>query len=188
MPDAPATNSPLGVESHHVYRLLLGGELQLAPIKDPKRVLDIGTGTGIWDMIFRTNILMLKSSVALSPNNRIESVLMNLGNDLSAIQPTWLPPNCRLEIDDFEHHWEYTNPYDFIHGRELEGCIQDHDRLFRQAFKNLVPGGYFEMASIEISINSDDGTHLEAKNWLHLRDLIIAASEKFGKSLKTVAT
>lgn len=99
-----------------------------------------------------------------------------------------LPPNCRLEIDDFEHHWEYTNPYDFIHGRELEGCIQDHDRLFRQAFKNLVPGGYFEMASIEISINSDDGTHLEAKNWLHLRDLIIAASEKFGKSLKTVAT
>jgi methylase of polypeptide subunit release factors len=32
---------------HHVYRLLLKGELHCAPItKDPRRVLDLGTGTG----------------------------------------------------------------------------------------------------------------------------------------------
>lgn len=38
---------------HHVYRLLLGGELYLAPIKEsPHRVLDLGTGTGIWAMDF----------------------------------------------------------------------------------------------------------------------------------------
>lgn len=39
-------------QSHHIYRLLLGGDLHLAPIKDPKRVLDIGTGTGIWAIDF----------------------------------------------------------------------------------------------------------------------------------------
>lgn len=38
---------------HHIYRLMLGGELYLAPIpKSPARVLDLGTGTGIWAMDF----------------------------------------------------------------------------------------------------------------------------------------
>lgn len=36
---------------HHLYLLLLDGRLHLAPIgKNPQRILDIGTGTGIWAM------------------------------------------------------------------------------------------------------------------------------------------
>ncbi|KAL2678450.1 hypothetical protein Neosp_009196 [[Neocosmospora] mangrovei] len=39
--------------AHHIYRLLIGGKLHLAPIGDnPQRVLDLGTGTGIWAMDF----------------------------------------------------------------------------------------------------------------------------------------
>ena len=38
---------------HHLYRLISGGELFFAPISDnPQRVLDLGTGTGIWAMDF----------------------------------------------------------------------------------------------------------------------------------------
>jgi hypothetical protein len=38
---------------HHVRNLALGGALFLAPIgKAPQRVLDIGTGTGIWAVDF----------------------------------------------------------------------------------------------------------------------------------------
>lgn len=34
---------------HHTYLLMLDGELHKAPIgSDPERILDIGTGTGIW--------------------------------------------------------------------------------------------------------------------------------------------
>jgi methylase of polypeptide subunit release factors len=38
---------------HHIYSLLLAGELYTAPIESPpKRALDVGTGTGIWAMDF----------------------------------------------------------------------------------------------------------------------------------------
>lgn len=36
---------------HHLYLLLLEDKLHLAPIgPNPQRILDIGTGTGIWAM------------------------------------------------------------------------------------------------------------------------------------------
>lgn len=28
-----------------------------------------------------------------------------LGIDLSPEQPTWVPPNCKFEVDDFELEW-----------------------------------------------------------------------------------
>lgn len=38
---------------HHIYKILLGGELHLAPLsKNVQRVLDLGTGTGIWALDF----------------------------------------------------------------------------------------------------------------------------------------
>lgn len=37
---------------HHLFRLMVGGALYRAPIpqgaQSPKRILDVGTGTGIW--------------------------------------------------------------------------------------------------------------------------------------------
>ena len=38
--------------SHHIYKMLFQGALHRAPVKDPRRVLDIGTGTGIWAIDF----------------------------------------------------------------------------------------------------------------------------------------
>ena len=33
---------------HHVWLLFLRGQLSSAPLKRPKNVLDLGTGTGVW--------------------------------------------------------------------------------------------------------------------------------------------
>jgi ubiquinone/menaquinone biosynthesis C-methylase UbiE len=36
--------------AHHMFLILLNQKLHLAPIKEPKRILDLGCGTGIWCM------------------------------------------------------------------------------------------------------------------------------------------
>jgi hypothetical protein len=36
--------------AHHWHTLLLDDKFFLAPIKNPKTILDIGTGTGVWAM------------------------------------------------------------------------------------------------------------------------------------------
>jgi ubiquinone/menaquinone biosynthesis C-methylase UbiE len=39
---------------HHIFLKMLDGKLTLAPLDQnpPKRVLDVGTGTGIWALDF----------------------------------------------------------------------------------------------------------------------------------------
>jgi hypothetical protein len=99
------------------------------------------------------------------------------------MQLTYLrnPPNCTFEVDDFEDEWLYQTGFDFIHGRELEGCIADRDRLLKQAFKHIVPNGYIELQGVDARLESDDGTIEQAPNaqlWMkNLRE----ACTKFGK-------
>lgn len=33
---------------HHIWSMVLKGELHTAPLDNPQQILDIGTGTGIW--------------------------------------------------------------------------------------------------------------------------------------------
>ena len=96
------------------------------------------------------------------------------------------PLNCRFQVDDYEQRWSFNAPFDYIHGRELEGAIGDHGRLFRQAFDNLRPNGWFEISAIEISTISDDGTHLRATCFLKFLRSIRTASEIFGKCMASV--
>ncbi|KAK7417580.1 hypothetical protein QQZ08_011585 [Neonectria magnoliae] len=114
---------------HHAYTLALDDRLFLAPI-DPNglRILDIGTGTGIWP-------------IELGDEYPGATVI---GNDLSPIQPCWLPPNVRFLIDDVEEDWNEPEPYDYIHCRYMAGSIKDWPRLFQQIFDNLKPGGWVE--------------------------------------------
>ncbi|KAH0559610.1 hypothetical protein GP486_003875 [Trichoglossum hirsutum] len=74
---------------HHMTTLLLEGKLYLAPIdKHPQRVLDIGTGTGIW---------------AIEMGDEYPSADV-LGVDLSPIQPRInIKPGCWVELQDYDH-------------------------------------------------------------------------------------
>ncbi|KAF1810538.1 methyltransferase [Eremomyces bilateralis CBS 781.70] len=169
LPNDPEEQDRLDL-GHHLFRLLLGGKLFQAPI-DPenKRVLDIGTGTGIWAIDVGDEY----------PNAQV------IGTDLSPIQPTWIPPNVRFYVDDAESDWVYPadEAFDLIHGRGLSGAIGDWDRLIRQSFNNLKPGGWLEFHEAEAQAQSDDDTVERAVSTMEFVRLCNDAARQFGREV-----
>jgi SAM-dependent methyltransferase len=127
---------------HHIMSLRCGGELHLAPIgENPHRILDLGTGTGIW---------------AIDIGDKYPSAEV-LGNDLSPIQPSLVPPNVKFEVDDVENEWVYGSKFDFIHSRYLAGAIKDWPKLMSQAFKFTKPGGWVEFQDFDMKFYTTNG-------------------------------
>lgn len=59
-----------------------------------------------------------------------------IGTDLSPIQPAFVPPNLRFEIDDASEDWTFPEDhFDLIHIRALYGAISDWPKLYSQALK-----------------------------------------------------
>ncbi|RDW58231.1 S-adenosyl-L-methionine-dependent methyltransferase-10 [Coleophoma cylindrospora] len=153
---------------HHVFQLSSGGKLFRAPLKDPKRVLDIGTGTGIWAIDFADQF----------PGSLV------VGTDLSPIQPGWIPPNLEFEVDDCEDDWNRKTNFDYIHIRSLSGAIKDWPRLLAQVFEYLNPGGWIEVTEFEVWVRSEDGSMQHAPMIQQWQENLIAAGAKIGRDFE----
>lgn len=163
MPNDIPEQERLDLQHSIAVRLFEG--LYLAPVVRPNRVLDIGTGTGIWAIDFA--------------NEHPESDV--LGTDLSPIQPEYVPPNCRFEVDDAEDDWVYSENFDFIHSRYMAGSISDFPAMFAKCYENLNPGGWIEFQDYYVKLQCVDdslvGTALERWN-----DYIIEGVKRMGKN------
>ncbi|KAF6827643.1 TAM domain methyltransferase [Colletotrichum musicola] len=150
---------------HAMVIQLCDGSLHNAPLDNPQKILDIGTGTGIWAMDVGDEY----------PEAEV------IGLDLSPIQPSFVPPNVSFVVDDVEAEWLYPeNSIDYIHIRHMAPAIKNWPKLLEQAFKALKPGGWVEMQDIVWAFTSDDDTVGPEYQPLRMLGLVEEAFQKFG--------
>ncbi|KAK7547201.1 hypothetical protein IWX46DRAFT_524824, partial [Phyllosticta citricarpa] len=52
------------------------------------------------------------------------------------------------ESDSGIASWDFSEPFDFIHIRNMKGAFRDWGTVFREAYSNLVPGGVLEVVDL----------------------------------------
>ncbi|KAK0709352.1 S-adenosyl-L-methionine-dependent methyltransferase [Lasiosphaeria miniovina] len=153
--------------THQLMLAGLNGRLYLAPVDMEKvqSILDVGTGTGIW---------------AIEMGDRFPNAEV-LGNDLSAIQPHWIPPNVKFEIDDVESPWVYSKPFDFIFSRYMAGSILNWPAFVQNVHDNLAPGGWAEFQDYDGEWYSGDGSLTASHATRTWMNGLIEAGNKLGR-------
>ncbi|KAL6150105.1 hypothetical protein ACJQWK_02815 [Exserohilum turcicum] len=131
---------------HVILTALFHQRNYLAPLKQkrPKRMLDIGCGTGKWCFEMANEF----------PKCRVEGI------DLSPIQPKISCENVDFFMDDINRPewWHCTQPYDYIHTRMSLGIFRDFREIIQKGFNNLNPGGWMESQEIYSKVYCNDGT------------------------------
>ncbi|KAK2730844.1 methyltransferase domain-containing protein [Colletotrichum kahawae] len=173
LPNDERENDRLDIQ-HNMWLLTFDNRLGTAPPNDPNskvgRVLDVGTGTGIWAMEFGEE----------HPNAEI------LGVDLSAIQPDFTPPNVKFQIDDIEEPWTYSQPFDYIHSRTMTFSVADWKEYIQKCYDNLSPNGYLELNEVDLWPKSDDETLKDNSAVLKFVRLWAEAAVMFGRPFQDI--
>ena len=103
------------------------------------------------------------------------------------MQPSWLPPNLKFEIDDANQTWTWPdNTFDYIHMRAMFGSIVDWNALAREAFRCCKPGGYFEDYENSIKMDCDDGSIPPGSPMDEWGKVFWEAGKKFGRTFRVV--
>ena len=154
---------------HHCMRLLCSGHLHLAPLNNPKIILDVGTGTGIWAIEMAEHY----------PDTTI------IGTDLSPVQPEMVPHNVHFEIDDLEvKQWAWPDNYfDYIHSRFMIASVGNWQRYIRKIYRHTKPGGYFELQELNCRFHSDDGSVKKDSSLAYWSEMICLAAEKYNRPI-----
>ncbi|ORY68863.1 S-adenosyl-L-methionine-dependent methyltransferase [Pseudomassariella vexata] len=149
--------------------MILHERLAWAPMLiQPRHVLDIATGTGIWAIEFAEQ----------NPTAQV------IGTDLSAIQPhNSTPPNCVFIKEDSEEEWLFDQKFDYVHLRMVVTCFEDKKRVIKHAFDNLNAGGWIEFQDTESHIHSMDNNLQDSPFNIWVKSIVQGAAA-MGRDLK----
>jgi SAM-dependent methyltransferase len=120
---------------HNIFKMMRGGKNYVGPVRQAlrptaempnKACLDLGCGTALW----------------LRDMSQEFPWVTFVGVDLLPIQAAPLPPNCRVEVDDFNNDLShFYNQFDLVHGRIISAGVSDYRRLINECWQILRPGG-----------------------------------------------
>ncbi|KAJ4019588.1 hypothetical protein NW766_003326 [Fusarium irregulare] len=169
--------------------LTLDNKLGLSPPCRPdskvQRVLDLGTGTGIWATDFGADHpTAAVVGVDLSPIQATLYVEDEASWKIAKLTISSVPTNVQFLIDDIDQEWTYGEPFDFIHSRFMNFSVQNWKTYLTKIYENLTPGGYVELQDVDVIMGSDDGTLKEDMAmhiWCRLLD---EAAAKFNRSFE----
>jgi trans-aconitate methyltransferase len=117
-------NNPPADFQHRPFHLTVDGALFLSPVIKLHNTLDIATGTGI-------QVIKIAQE---------HSEARVIGTDLSPIEPSYIPPNCRFYIEDCEDPSNFSPKFDMTHGRALLSCFSKPRTAMASIFDVLTPG------------------------------------------------
>ncbi|KAM5354854.1 hypothetical protein ACJ41O_001500 [Fusarium nematophilum] len=110
-----------------------------------------------------------------------------IGTDISPIQPSWIPPNLKFEIEDCSREWTFKpDSVDYIHIRYLHGSIKDWPSIFTEAFKACAPNGWVESMEASAMMVSDDDTVADDSAMHEWGRLFQEGGKKMGQSFEVV--
>ncbi|KAK1975731.1 S-adenosyl-L-methionine-dependent methyltransferase, partial [Colletotrichum cereale] len=167
--------------AHNLFLLTFDNKLGLAPPNHPnskvKHVLDIGTGTGLWAIEFGED----------HPEaERRHKFPINPTDGEYPITRAKCYSECHFEINDLDKEWAYSQPFDYIHTRGKNSCIEDWKLFLKKAFNNLTPGGDFELQELEVHARSDDGTLTPVCPLAKCMAYLQEAFDKLGRSFQEI--
>ncbi|KAG8860268.1 hypothetical protein FRB91_004056 [Serendipita sp. 411] len=106
-----------------------------------KRVLDLGSGSGIW------YVEMAKKF----PHAEV------LGVDLVSPRLENPPRNCRFEVHDINDGLsKFYGTFDVVHARFIDSGLKDHHKFMLDAERCLKPGGVFVVICASHLLTEDD--------------------------------
>lgn len=112
------------MDANHFTSLIMRSEednlLFASPVQNPKQILDIGTGSGMFSddsRVFLRNMLtpcLCVGAWAMDVADKYPDATVH-GIDLFPPPHNWVPPNCVLEVEDVSKEWTWRQKFDLIH-------------------------------------------------------------------------